>query len=70
MAIFIDAFFAPFGIASIVGFIGLNRGKRWGWVAAVIACSIGVLACTPFGTLGLVAFLRKSVRESFFPPKA
>jgi hypothetical protein len=67
MAIFIDAFFAPYGIASIVGIIGLGRGRRWGFVAAVIAAAIGLLCCPPVGALALYAFLRKVVRERFYP---
>jgi MFS family permease len=68
MALVVVTFFAPVGIGAITGAIGLRRGKRWGYVAAVLAFGVLSVGCPLVGAYGLWALLRERVRHVFYPP--
>lgn len=70
MALLVSGFFLPVGIGALVGAIGLRRGQRWGYNAAVFTFCLLCLFCTPIGVYGLWAFLRERVKNVYYPPVA
>ena len=65
MAALVNAFFAPSGLCAALAVYNIHKRKKSGWTLAVIAFAINLLFCTPLGVYGLVAFLRREVRDAF-----
>jgi len=70
MALLVSGFFLPIGIGALLGAIGLRRGQRWGYNAAVFTFCVLCLFCAPVGMYGLWAFLRERVKNVYYPPLA
>lgn len=70
MALLVSGFFLPIGIGALLGAVGLRRGQRWGYNAAVFTFCVLCLFCAPVGMYGLWAFLRERVKNVYYPPIA
>lgn len=67
MALVVDAVFAPPAILGLVANIGLRKGRRWAYVATLLALVVLLLYCLPIGLYGLWAMLRNKVGLYFHP---
>lgn len=69
--VFAVALFAPMGVGSLVGLIGLSKGRRWGWGAAVLASGASLLCgCFPIGVFGLIVLFQPRIRQVFLEVNA
>ncbi len=61
-----SCFLWGFAAIFIVGAVGLLKGWKVGWIAALVGCCLWMTSCmVPFGGWGLYALLRRDVMASY-----